>query len=1411
MKKTAFSPKKAILPFAAAFACAWSGMAGSFDIHQGPMFADKSVDPNVMFLLDDSSSMTRTYMPDEAPIGGNLRESAFLNKQYYNPEITYQPPFRHDGTRLARMKNSSGPGGACTWPRVLSNGLTNQSTCIALTASTAVYYDYVPGFNTLRDRRDDPTFHGNPLFNVPTASVAATGPRPEDDEFNYEYWAFRTTQAGRYFRKNTVSYDRAGADQRSATTNQLFVKSRACPTLFKDVVESRAYYRSLNHPVLMSNGEGIPHAQCRYSYRVWGVDQSGNMQSYVSSTYYASSTTGALATPGPLNLPNARPWCERSSNSGGWTGVGSSGKVTNLIPAAVSCVMGKHIIGDTNGDGNWTNDSDSANVSDVGNMTGWTIDSTEQSLPHLVTSHVDADGELVTHEARRRSRAEEIRNFSNWYSYYRTRAMAAQSGTSLAFAQLVNPDDPSQPGAILKGKGVRLGYDTINKITDNGPSKTGKGTVPFKDFSAGNTHYPKEKFVQRFYDWVLGMNFPSATPLRQALARAGKYYENEEAWREFPHATTGGSGNVQACRRSFTILMTDGYWNGASGSVGDADKDNGLLIEDRDSDGKVLRSYHYQALPGKSPSGPPGPFFGENPGYPASETLADVAMYYWKRDLLPEEPNKLAPTRKDPAFWQHMQTYTIGLGVIGRLSDTEVNNFLATPDPNINILWTYPTGLDTEYEKIDDLMHAGLNGHAGTAAAEDAGEFAGKLSALLNEIAGEASSNTAYGGGNSTKLQADSMKYLASFNPINWSGDLEARKQCQRGDSSCVAGSLLNDPEWNAAKLLANKPHTTRRIYTWAGSAGVPFNTSLPSTAKSVIDTTVGTPVAGDPCPISRAGGSSCTLKNGTTYTVDHLINYLRGDGSLENTSIAAAVYPNGFRNRGTGHERNILGDIMYSDPVSTDAFDYGYGRDEATALASGQRAAYVTRMANFRNEDGTINTANRKEVLLVGANDGMLHGFDARSGTELFAFIPQGVHATLKLLANPDYEHQFYVDGSTVVSDVLLSGSWKTVAVGSTGRGGRSFFALDVENPASFGAENVLWEFSDPELGVPAHGKAGIALLPNGKWSAVFGNGYNSASDEARLFIVDIDTGSASSIPTGAGSATEKNGLATPFLLDADEDGDADIAYAGDALGNLWKFNLQTNRVEKLLEARDAKGNIQPITAPPAVIASPKHDGTFQVVIGTGKYFERSDVSDTQVQTVYSVRDCGILSACTVGVAASRTNGSLVTREFDGDHPIKDTFINKKSDYSEEKAAFKIKMNDADKDGVDDGVDYTGGQKGFYIDLSTPTGTIPPGARVIYQPDMLRKNLLVQITGPADDPCTSSVTGGLLEINPFTGAPVKSELFKTGHGSMGMWGEGGLGDITVGDFVYIPGGPTLDILSGGRLPGGRQSWRQIR
>src|SRR5690606_39769877 len=90
------------------------------------------------------------------------------------------------------------------------------------------------------------------------------------------------------------------------------------------------------------------------------------------------------------------------------------------------------------------------------------------------------------------------------------------------------------------------------------------------------------------------------------------------------------------------------------------------------------------------------------------------------------------------------------------------------------------------------------------------------------------------------------------------------------------------------------------------------------------------------------------------------------------------------------------------------------------------------------------------RTALFVGANDGMVHAFDAKTGEELFAYIPRGAYSKLAEVSKPDYKHQYLVDGPMYVGDVYFdsngfSGKWRTIVAGSLRYGGRGGFALDV------------------------------------------------------------------------------------------------------------------------------------------------------------------------------------------------------------------------------------------------------------------------------------------------------------------------------------------------------------------------------
>ena len=123
-------------------------------------------------------------------------------------------------------------------------------------------------------------------------------------------------------------------------------------------------------------------------------------------------------------------------------------------------------------------------------------------------------------------------------------------------------------------------------------------------------------------------------------------------------------------------------------------------------------------------------------------------------------------------------------------------------------------------------------------------------------------------------------------------------------------------------------------------------------------------------------------------------------------------------------------------------------------------------------------------------------------------------------------------------------------------GKGGRTVFALDITEPGSFSpADDVLWEFQHANLGYGVTDPQ-ISRLTNGTWVAIFGNGYNGASDQSSLFVVDMETGNLiKELQTGVGNAANANGLASATITSFPEtDAITRYAYGGDLLGNLWQ-----------------------------------------------------------------------------------------------------------------------------------------------------------------------------------------------------------------------------------------------------------------
>lgn len=447
-----------------------------------------------------------------------------------------------------------------------------------------------------------------------------------------------------------------------------------------------------------------------------------------------------------------------------------------------------------------------------------------------------------------------------------------------------------------------------------------------------------------------------------------------------------------------------------------------------------------------------------------------------------------------------------------------------------------------------------------------------------------------------------SALYQAKFNSSDWSGTLLDYP---------VAGSGVTstNPAWNAgAQIKAQDWSTARHIFTYkpsatAGSHGIAFrwpqNPAAPSPTE--LDTSQ-----------TDALGSSPT---GASDSFGELrLRFIRGDASQEARNCASppCAAPQ-FRNRSI----SPLGDIINSSPYYVGAPNFGYYDDF-------EAARYSVFASTYRN---------RTPVIYMGANDGMLHAINATNGAEIFAYVPSPVVAALTQLTDPSYTHRYYVDGSPTVGDVFYDNAWHTLLVAGMRAGAKGLYALDVTDPSRFSETNaagiVRWEFQDPDMGY-VFSQPLLVKTNNGRWSVIVSGGYNAgnASGHAMLFILDAESGAlVKKIDTGAGTLASPDGLSAAAAIDTNGDGIADVVYAGDLDGNLWKFDISGastaawslgNGAAPLFSA----GAGHAISGRPDVTKFPA--GGYLVAFGTGRYLASADNSDATTQAVYAIRDTG-------------------------------------------------------------------------------------------------------------------------------------------------------------------------------------------
>ena len=824
---------------------------------------------------------------------------------------------------------------------------------------------------------------------------------------------------------------------------------------------------------------------------------------------------------------------------------------------------------------------------------------------------------------------EEMTNFANWYSYYRTRMQMMKTSTSRAFKTIDTR--------------FRVGFITI--------SSQGSNYLPIAQYTTAQK--------TNWYNKLFAVNPSSGTPLRSALTIVGRIYAGKNPVSGFT------ADPVQySCQQNFSILTTDGYWN-----------------TDSDSDVKnVAGSGSVGNLDGGTT---PSPMYEGPAAVSISNSLADAAKYYYDTDLRTSAlsnctgstrvdgttgdvcQNNVFVTTTDNNLKQHMTTFTLGLGVDASLTYTsdyktaEEGDFYELKQGTRN----WPKPVADSQTAVDDLWHAAVNGQGTYFSAKDPNQLAFSLSEALSSIKAKVGAGAAAATSTLNPVSGDNFTYVASYTSVKWIGNLEARTV------NTDTGKVSEDANWCLENVIADVCASPSSIVAITAGSSTTYQCVTPSasaatcTAPGVLD--------GTDCKVEISTSCTGTLQslvtaeedtrnilmnvNGTigNFTAANLIatgknanfesaflstnlnqwgtlspaqrllvnstslvNFLRGNTGFEDraSNVDGAVDSRIYRFRET-----TLGDLVDSTPVyvgvpKANFSDPGYGPN---ASPSSFKTAQATRA-------GTV---------YIGANDGMIHAIDATNGQERWAYVPSMVLDSMWKLASNNYgiAHSYYVNGDIVVNDICTAGCtsattavWKTILVGGLNGGGKGYFALDVTNPST---PTLLWEFDtadDGDIGY-SYGNPIITKKADGTWVALVTSGYNNTG-VGYMYVLNATTGALlSKYSTGVGSAATPSGLAkiNAYIADAVINNMALFVYGGDLLGNLWRFDINSAQSAtnpfKVAVLKDPSGNPQPISVRPELADI---SGKRVLFVGTGRYLGTSDLTNTQQQTIYAISD---------------------------------------------------------------------------------------------------------------------------------------------------------------------------------------------
>lgn len=816
---------------------------------------------------------------------------------------------------------------------------------------------------------------------------------------------------------------------------------------------------------------------------------------------------------------------------------------------------------------------------------------------------------------------EALQNFANWFSFYGNRNRAMVAGMTRSMVTVNN---------------MRVGYFTINSHASYAnPVTNASQRVAMRDMANDTDR-------AALWNSMLALPASGGTPNRQAVYSAGQQFRR----------TDGTGAPVQlACQRNAVMLFTDGFSNNNGPAVGNVDGGMGQPFRDGYDDtlADIATSYYLNTTGGASPIRP---------------------------DLQPGlVPRPSACPSSDPKINcqnnLHVNFYGVTLGGRGNLYDPDAP---ADPYTTPAVYQNWPSRQNDNRSTVDDIWHATVNTRGELINARTPADIVDAMRRILANVAAGSSPSGALAM-SGARISEGSLSVVPEYEVGNegtdWSGLLTA----SRVRINASTGNPQDVFLWEASAQLGSNESAadarSARVFFAKGNVVRPFQAANVTLADLCTKSTALYPA------MSRCSASQLQQLGATPAIA---VRYLMGDRSRERAQASGFL-----RDRTT-----LLGDIVTSSPVvSAPGDDYGY-----RTLPGAIGTSYATYLRN---------KASRHYMVYVGANDGMLHGFHGglnadgnlagTGGRELFGYIPAtslGHLGNLLLPYDPAdgsdqrFDHRYYVDGPITVSDACTGactavGDWRTLLVGSAGAGGRSVFGLNVTNPSAFAASSRLWEINDLDdtltpairrnigfvLGAPVI--VPVRIGNRVTWRAIFGNGYNSASGRAVLFVVDLSGDFSNSRvrmieAVEAGAPAGPNGLGNIVVTDRRHsggsswirDGFADTVYAADQKGAIWKFDLLNESASSVTtplfttreHQEDGTTYRQPILG--GMTAAAGANGGVMLYFGTGSFSFVGDPQDASLQSLYAVNDTvrGAISSTLTrsslrGQSVSSSNGT--------------------------------------------------------------------------------------------------------------------------------------------------------------------------